>query len=65
MVLFGRSYWSGLLKWIKSVLDQSGFISPGDMDLYSLTDDPKEAVEIIMRYVRQVGPPETVPKAFE
>ena len=65
MILFGRSYWSGLLKWIKSVLDQSGFISPGDMDLYSLTDDPKEAVEIIMRYVRQVGPPETVPKAFE
>lgn len=65
LILFGRSYWSGLLKWIKSTLDKNGFISPGDMELFSLTDDPKEAVDIVLDYLRRVGPPETVPKAFE
>jgi uncharacterized protein (TIGR00730 family) len=64
LILFGRSYWSGLLKWIKSTLDKNGFISPGDMELFSLTDDPREVVEIILDYLRRVGPPESVPKAF-
>lgn len=65
LILFGRSYWSGLLKWIKTTLEKNGMISPGDMDLLSLTDDPKEAVEIVLDYLRRVGPPATVPKAFE
>ena len=65
LILFGRSYWSGLLKWIKSTLDKNGFISQGDMELFSLTDDPQEVVNIVLDYLRRVGPPETVPKAFE
>jgi uncharacterized protein (TIGR00730 family) len=65
LILFGRSYWSGLLKWIKSTLDKNGFISPGDMDLLSLTDEPQEAVDIILDYLRRIGPPKSVPKAFE
>ena len=65
LILFGRSYWSGLLKWIKSTLDKNGFISPGDMELFSLTDEPKEAVDIVLDYLRRVGPPQSVPKAFE
>lgn len=65
MILFGRTYWSGLLKWVRSTLDKGGFISPGDLDLFSLTDDPKEAVEMVLDYLRRVGPMEEVPKAFE
>jgi uncharacterized protein (TIGR00730 family) len=65
LILFGRSYWSGLLKWIKSTLDKNGLISPGDMELFSVTDEPKETVDIILDYLRRVGPPESVPKAFE
>jgi uncharacterized protein (TIGR00730 family) len=65
MILFGRAYWSGLLRWIKSTLEKNGMISAGDLDLFSLTDDPKEAVEIILNYLRRVGPPKAVPKAFE
>ena len=65
MILFGREYWSGLLKWIRNTLDKGAFISPGDMDLFTLTDDPKEAVELIMDYMRRVGPPTGVPHAFQ
>jgi uncharacterized protein (TIGR00730 family) len=65
LILFGRSYWSGLIKWIKSTLEKNGMISTGDLDLFSITDDPNEAVNIVLDYLRRVGPPRSVPKAFE
>ncbi len=34
------------------------FISPGDLDLVTITDDPQEAVNIILDYERRVGPPD-------
>lgn len=64
MILFGRDYWSGLLSWIKTNLEKNGMISVGDMDLMSMTDDPREAVEIVLEYLRRTGPPASVPKAF-
>ncbi len=64
MILFGKQHWQGLLKWMNTTLDGGGFISAGDMDLFTLTDDPKQVVEIILDYERRVGPPEVMPKAF-
>src|ERR1041385_5501277 len=65
LICFGREYWSGLFKWLKARMeDKSQFISPGDLDLVKITDDPKEAVDIILDYKRRVGPPEIMPKAF-
>lgn len=64
LILFGKEYWNGLLKWIKATLEKQNLISPGDMDLLTLTDDPEEAIEVIIDYLRRVGPPESVPKAF-
>ena len=65
LILFGQKYWKGLLRWMKQALDQDyRFISPGDMDLFQITDDPQEAIEIILDYERRVGPPEMVPRAF-
>jgi uncharacterized protein (TIGR00730 family) len=65
LILFGREYWRGLIRWMKErMLDKSAFISPGDLDLVTITDDPKEAIDIILDYVRRVGPPEIVPRAF-
>jgi predicted Rossmann-fold nucleotide-binding protein len=46
------------------VQDKHGFISPGDLDLVKLTDDPQEAVDIILDYERRVGQPGVLPKAF-
>ena len=65
LILFGREHWSGLLKWMRSrMLGRAKFISPGDLDLVTLTDDPQEAIDVILDYERRVGPPEMVPKAF-
>jgi uncharacterized protein (TIGR00730 family) len=64
LVLFGKEYWKGLIRWMKDRLEATDLISPGDLDLYKLTDDPQEVVDIIIDYKRRVGPPEIVPKAF-
>jgi len=64
LILFGTKFWKGLLRWMNDQMKKPGYISPGDLDLVTLTDDPHEAVEIILDYERRVGPPEMVPKAF-
>lgn len=48
VVLFGSAYWSGLLDWIHGTLVSEGTISPGDVNLFTVTDDPGEAVRIIL-----------------
>jgi len=64
VILYGRRYWSGLLKWIKGTVQKNGYISPQDLDLCTLTDDTEEAISVIQDYLRRVGPPESVPIAF-
>jgi uncharacterized protein (TIGR00730 family) len=64
LILFGRDHWKGLLRWMKERLSAREFISPGDLDLVKLTDDPQEVIDIVLDYERRVGPPEMVPKAF-
>ncbi len=49
---------------MKDRLEKDEFISPGDLDLVKITDDPQEVVDIILDYERRVGPPEMVPRAF-
>jgi len=62
LILFGKTYWSGLLQWAKTTVEKRKFISPGDLDLVTVTDDPAEAIAIITDYMRRVGPPEAAPK---
>ena len=64
LILFGTEYWKGLMAWMKSRLEKDALISPGDLDLVTLTDDPKEAVDLILDYQRRVGPPGVLSKAF-
>lgn len=55
VVLMGSEYWTGLLDWIESTLKGGGYISPEDTDLFILTDDPDEAVDLIEAYSTQTG----------
>jgi uncharacterized protein (TIGR00730 family) len=65
LILFGKDFWKGLLAWMESrMLGKSKFISPGDMDLFTVTDDPQEVIDVIVDYQRRVGPPEVMPRAF-
>jgi uncharacterized protein (TIGR00730 family) len=64
LILFGKKHWKGLVRWMKEELVSTSYISPGDLDLFKLVDDPQEAIDIILDYERRVGPPEFMPKAF-
>ena len=56
VILFGRHYWAGLFRWLQTRVAGEGKISPGDVDLMHLTDDPAEAVEIVSAaYAAQVA----------
>ncbi|TDD37994.1 TIGR00730 family Rossman fold protein [Actinomadura sp. KC06] len=48
IVLVGTEFWGGLLDWIEKSMLPSGKISPQDLDLIHLTDDPEEVVRIII-----------------
>ncbi|WP_435817963.1 TIGR00730 family Rossman fold protein [Actinomadura geliboluensis] len=48
IVLVGTQFWGGLLDWVKQSMLPSGKISPQDIDLIHLTDDPEEVVQIIV-----------------
>jgi uncharacterized protein (TIGR00730 family) len=47
VVLFGTHYWAGLVRWIRSRVLAEGKISPGDLDLMVVTDDPAEAARVV------------------
>ncbi len=47
VILFGRSYWQGLLDWIEGTLLAEGKISPEDLRLMVVTDSPEEVVRVI------------------
>ena len=63
LILFGHEYWNGLIHWMKATLEKDKLIGPGDLQLFTITDDPQAAVDIILDYLRKVGPPEVSPRA--
>ncbi len=47
IVLVGRSYWSGLLSWLRDRLLTAGMITEAELAAVQLVDTPAEALEII------------------
>jgi uncharacterized protein (TIGR00730 family) len=47
VILFGTHYWAGLVRWLHSRVLAERKISPGDMDLMVVTDDPAEAARVV------------------
>jgi len=52
VVLFDTAYWRPLTDWMRERLLADGMISPEDVDLLLLTDDPDETVETIVECYR-------------
>ncbi len=48
VVLFGSAYWGGMVDWLRNTLLAHKAISPEDMDRFTVTDDPADAVRIIL-----------------
>jgi uncharacterized protein (TIGR00730 family) len=56
VVLFDSAHWADLLDWIRDEVLGQGLISPEDVDLLHVTDDPDEAVRLIVEgYEHRTG----------
>lgn len=53
VVLMGTSFWSGLVDWLREAMLERGNISPDDLDLFRITDDPKEAASLIASFYKK------------
>jgi uncharacterized protein (TIGR00730 family) len=50
IILVGRSYWSGLIDWIKNTVLKEKNISPEDLDLFELVDTLDEVMDCLNRF---------------
>lgn len=62
MVLFGSQFWKGILKWMEKDVQGRAYISPGDLNLLTVVDEPADAVRVILDYQKQMIPPERLPQ---
>ncbi len=56
VVLMCSEYWEGLTSWIKTkMLGEHKYISPEDLDVFTMADDPQTAVRIIREFKEAEG----------
>lgn len=56
VILMGSEFWDGLVKWIEQkMLNEYEYISPEDLDVFTVVDDPKEAAKIIIDFKESEG----------
>jgi uncharacterized protein (TIGR00730 family) len=48
VVLVGTDYWRDLVDWVGDRMLGEGNISPEDVDLFTMTDDPEEVRDVLM-----------------
>jgi len=56
IVLVGKDYWKGMVKWIKKTMLEDGKISAEDLDLFKLVDTAEEAMEYIKSKLEENKP---------
>ena len=55
IILVHAPFWAGLLDWFRDRLIGEGMISPEDMDLLQVIDQPEEVVEAIFKFYERRG----------
>ena len=55
IILVCSDFWRGLLDWFQQVLIAEGFISPEDLDLVKIIDEPSQVVSAIFQYYETSG----------
>lgn len=53
IIMMGSEYWEGLVGWIKNTMVSKGTISESDLDLFHLTDEVDEAVDIVVEFYKK------------
>jgi uncharacterized protein (TIGR00730 family) len=57
IVLVGSDYWSGLVDWLRDRVLGDGMVSPVDLDLFEVCDDPRDIVAAVFRGAELQGFP--------
>jgi len=47
VILFGSTYWGGMVEWLTRTVAAERKISDNDLNLFHVTDDPEEVLEIV------------------
>ena len=55
IILVHSPFWNGLLDWLRSALVANGTISPQDLNLLHVIDDPQQVVEAIFDHYEKRG----------
>ena len=55
LILVHEPFWRGLLEWFKDRLVGEGMVSPDDLDLIQVIDEPDQIVEAIFKYYETRG----------
>ena len=55
IILVGSKFWGGLMEWIRNTLLVEKMISPEDMNLMKIIDDPREVVDAIFKHYETRG----------
>ena len=56
VILMCSDYWDGLIEWITDkMLNKYNYISPEDMDVFTVVDKPEDAVKIIVDFKKAQG----------
>ncbi|HJV73514.1 MAG TPA: TIGR00730 family Rossman fold protein [Noviherbaspirillum sp.] len=50
VILVGTAFWKGLIDWFRTSLAATGMISPKDLDLVQVIDEPANVVDAIFAY---------------
>jgi len=51
VILVGSNYWKGFLDWIKEKVLKDGKISPSDLEILQLIDEPTEIIKAIKKTI--------------
>jgi hypothetical protein len=55
IILVGSKFWGGMVEWFKAALLEEEVISPDDMDLIQVIDDPEQVVGAIFKHYETRG----------
>ncbi|MBN9430746.1 MAG: TIGR00730 family Rossman fold protein [Burkholderiales bacterium] len=55
IILVDSKFWKGLIDWFRDQVEGNALISPGDLDLIQIVDDPAEVVEAIFDFYQTRG----------
>jgi hypothetical protein len=56
VILMGAEYWKGLTDWMeRKMLKEHRYIAPGDLNVFTVVDEPQAAVKIIVDFREAQG----------